>query len=90
MPSGSRINLDVCCHCRSSYKRATGSFAFALLVGLLLNLVLVALLNVAIALEDPFDNVRLRHACAWQLRLLILEMCPVVQGVRRCIVLKLV
>lgn len=50
--------------CRSSYKRATGSFAFALLVGLLLNLVLVAVLNVAIALEDPFDNVRHRHACA--------------------------
>lgn len=44
---------------RSSYKKATGSFAFSLLVGLLLNLVLVALLNVAIALEDPFDNVGL-------------------------------
>jgi hypothetical protein len=44
------------------------------LVGLLLNLVLVALLNVAIALEDPFDNVRLRHACAWYLQLPILHM----------------
>lgn len=43
---------------RATYKRATNSFAFALLVGLLLNLVIVAVLNVAIALEDPFDNVR--------------------------------
>lgn len=43
----------------ASYYASTGSFAFALLVGLLLNLVLVALLNVAIALEDPFDNVGL-------------------------------
>ena len=50
---------DVSSLCRASFKQATGSFSYSLLVGLLLNLILVALLNVAIALEDPFDNVRL-------------------------------
>lgn len=40
----------------ASFYKSTSSFAFALLVGTLLNAFLVAMLNVAIDLEDPFDN----------------------------------
>lgn len=41
---------------RASYYNNTTSFSFALLIGTLLNVILVAFLNVAIDLEDPFDN----------------------------------
>lgn len=45
--------------CRSNYYFGTRSFAFALLIGTLLNVVLVAMLNISIELEDPFDNLGL-------------------------------
>jgi len=43
----------------SNYYFGTRSFAFALLIGTLLNVVLVAMLNISIELEDPFDNLGL-------------------------------